>query len=334
MIRIVSTIRSEPDHLADLRSQGFEVDLEERDPANFKQILTAELAASAEILFCDHPPVNLDEMTALRLIQVASVGTTQLDGLGLAERGIRVCNARGAFDVPIAEWNVTMMINLLRDMRGMIRNQEAAVWDRDPHFQQELRGSTVGIWGYGGIGRETARLGKALGLTIHALTRHGSPGPREDIYCLPGTGDPEGKFPDRFFTPDQTEEFLAGLDFLILAIPMSPQNEGIVGEAELAALPGHAFVLNPARGPLIQEAALLRALEKGEIAGAALDTHYHYPMPPDHPLWKMPNVIMTPHISGSSGSPHFLSRTWDILSQNAARYASDSSLLNEVTMSG
>lgn len=332
-MRILSTIRAEPERLAHLRARNFHVDLVERDSADLQQVIPSKIAANSEILFCDHPPSNLDEMQSLRLIQLASVGTTQLDGLGLAERGIQVCNARGAFDVPIAEWNVTMMINLLRDMRGLIRNQETAVWDRDPRFQKELRGSIVGIWGYGGIGRETARLGKALGLTIHTLTRHPAPQPRRGVYCVPGTGDPEGHLPDRFFTPEEKESFLADLDFLILAMPLNPENEGIIGEAELAALPHHAFVLNPARGPLIEEATLLHALQNGGIAGAALDTHYHYPMPPDHPLWKMRSVILTPHISGSSGSPHFLTRTWDILSQNAVRFAKGDGLLNEVTMS-
>ena len=89
-------------------------------------------------------------------------------------------------------------------------------------------------------------------------------------------------------------------------------------------------MLNPARGPLIQEQALLRALREGWIAGAALDTHYHYPMPPDHPLWRMPNVIMTPHISGSSGSPLFLQRVWDIFVQNVARLLQDNPLSKQL----
>ncbi|MGY8673311.1 MAG: NAD(P)-dependent oxidoreductase, partial [Verrucomicrobiia bacterium] len=99
----------------------------------------------------------------------------------------------------------------------------------------------------------------------------------------------------------------------------------------LRALRPTAYILNPARGPLIQEQALLQALREGLIAGAALDTHYHYPMPPDHPLWRMPNVIMTPHISGSSGSPTFLERVWDILVQNVGRLQNDEPLLNELT---
>lgn len=292
--------------------------------------LPAELLADVEVLACSIPPTNLSDMRALRLVQIASAGYTQLVGLSLPERGVRACNALGVFDVPIAEWNVAMMVNLLRDLRGMIRNQEQGVWDRDIRFQRELRGLTVGLWGYGGIGRETARLAKALGMRVHVLVRNGVK-ERADIYRVPDTGDPDGKLPDQVFRPEQRLEFLGGLDFLILAMPLTKANEGIVGEAELRALRPTACVLNPARGLLIQEQALLRALREGWIAGAALDTHYHYPMPPDHPLWRIPNVIMTPHISGSSGSPFFMQRVWDILVQNVERLLKGQALLNELT---
>jgi phosphoglycerate dehydrogenase-like enzyme len=225
-----------------------------------------------------------------------------------------------------------MMVSLARNLRGMIRNQEAAIWDRSAVFQKEIRGSTLGIWGYGGIGRETARLAKALGLKVHVMSRRPI-GPRTDVYTVPGTGDAEGILPDRQFTAGQELEFLGSLDFLVLAVPLTKQTKGIIGARELQALPRTAYVLNPARGPLIQERALLDALENDWIAGAALDTHYHYPMPPDHPLWRFPNVIFTPHISGSSSSPHFLERIWDIFLENIERYRAGRPLLNELTTS-
>ena len=99
----------------------------------------------------------------------------------------------------------------------------------------------------------------------------------------------------------------------------------------MRALPPRAFVLNPARGPIIQQPALLRALRERWIAGAALDTHYAYPLSPDHPLWKFPNVILTPHISGSSLSPQFRPRLWEIFSLNVERFARGEPLLNELT---
>lgn len=148
---------------------------------------------------------------------------------------------------------------------------------------------------------------------------------------MPGTGDVEGTLPDKEFVAGQEMGFLSELDFLILALPLTKQTEGLIGKRELQALPRTSFVLNPARGPIIQEQALLRALREGWIAGAALDTHYHYPMPPDHPLWQFPNVIFTPHISGSSLSPHFSERVWNIFLKNVVCYLERQPLLNELT---
>jgi phosphoglycerate dehydrogenase-like enzyme len=269
-------------------------------------------------------------MKKLKWIQIASTGYTQLHGLDLPSRGIRATNARGCFDVPIGEWNIAMMVNLARDLRQMIRNQDAALWDRSAIFQNEIRGLTVGLWGYGGIGRETARLARLFGMRVHVMARSGV-GPRREVYAVSGTGDPDGVLPHRVFRAGEEMEFLGELDFLIVGLPLNKATEGLIGERELQALPRRAFVLNPARGPIIRQDALLRALRERWIAGAALDTHYHYPMPPDHPLWRFPNVIFTPHISGSSLSPSFKERLWDIFARNVERFAGGEPLLNELT---
>jgi phosphoglycerate dehydrogenase-like enzyme len=292
--------------------------------------ISKETAEDREILFCLFPPENNVDMHSLSFVQLASAGYNQLLGLDFPGRGVRAANAAGVFDVPIAEWCIAMMINLARDLRGMVRNQEAGVWDRDARFQREVRGLKLGIWGYGGIGRETARLAKTLGMEVQVLVRGPEVKPRRNVYMVPGTGDPEGTLPDAVFPSDQREEFLRELDFLVLAIPLNPENEGIVGEAELKTLPESAYLLNPARGPLVREEALLKGLREGWIAGAALDTHYYYPMPKDHPLWGFPNVIMTPHISGSSKSPHYIERIWDIFLENLRRYKENRRLLNEI----
>jgi phosphoglycerate dehydrogenase-like enzyme len=299
------------------------------DPEEKVRALPTAVIADIDVLLCTFPPENHAEMKSLRYLQIASAGFTQLVEKGFSQRNISCCNALGVFDVPIAEWNMAMMVNLARDARQMMHNQDAAIWDRSARFQHEIRGAVVGIWGYGGIGRETARLAKAMGLTVHVLSRSGVKA-RENIYQVAGTGDQYGDLPDRIFLSTEKEEFLKGLDFLIMAMPQTAENEGIVGQAELSLLKKSAFVLNPARGPLIQEQALIKALQTHEIAGAALDTHYYYPMPEDHPFWKMPNVIMTPHISGSSSSPMFLARVWDIFYQNLLRIQTKQSLLNQL----
>jgi len=292
--------------------------------------LPDELARGTEILLCKRPPDNLGDMTDLKLMQLSTVGYEHLRHLGLADKPLRVCNARGLFDTAIAEWNLAMMICLTRDLGGMIRNQERAHWERTDRSQQEVRGGVAGLWGYGGIGRETARLARAFGMTVHVMTRSGVK-PRHNTYVLAGTGDPEGVLPDRVFTAGQERAFLSGLDFLVLALPHTRQSDGMIGQEQFQALPRTAFVLNPARGPIIQEQALVRALAEGWIAGAALDTHFAYPLPAEHPLWRFPNVILTPHISGADKSSAFPARVADLLSQNVMRYLEGRPLLNEIT---
>jgi len=174
----------------------------------------------------------------------------------------------------------------------------------------------LGLWGYGGIGRETARIAKAFGMTVHVQTRSGVK-PRARVFVQPGPGDPEGILPDRVFVAGQEREFLSGLDFLVLALPHTRASEGMIGEAELKTLPRSAFILNPARGPIIQEKPMIQALREHWIAGAALDTHFAYPLPADHPLWRFPNVILTPHISGADKSPNFPDRIADLLSKTS-----------------
>lgn len=286
-------------------------------------------ADRVEAMFCTAPPPNFTTFKNLRWLQIESAGFSQLFPHRLGDRGVTVTNARGLFDCPIAEWNIAMMINLARDVRTLIRHQDARVWERSAQFTGEIRGRTVGIWGYGGIGRETARLAKTMGMAVHALTRSGKKS-RADSTCIEGTGDPDGSLPDRYFTEAERMEFLGGLDFLILALPLTKKTDGLLGEAELRALPKGAFVLNPARGPLIQEAALLAVLRDGHLGGAALDTHYAYPLPPEHPLWAFPHVILTPHISGTSFSPNYSAGLLNIFRQNAARFVSGQLFLNVI----
>jgi phosphoglycerate dehydrogenase-like enzyme len=329
MLRVVSDIALEETALAQLRALPG-VTWEALPFHKTEWDMPGELLRDRHVLFCKVPPRNLFDMADLRLMQVTTVGYEHLRHLGLVDRPLPVCNARGIFDTAIAEWNVAMMINLVRDMRGLIRNQERAVWDHSPQYQQEIRSRVAGLWGYGGIGRETARLAKALGLTVHVQARSGV-GPRRDAYTPLGTGDPEGVLPDRVFTSGQELDFLAGLDFLILALPHTKQSDGMIGERELCALPRTAYLLNPARGPIVQEKALLEALRQGWIAGAALDTHFAYPLPPEHPLWRFPNVILTPHVSGADHSKNFPGRIGDLLVQNVERLRKGEPLLNQVT---
>jgi phosphoglycerate dehydrogenase-like enzyme len=310
---------------------GFQVDCLESDPdEQGPRPADPARIRDADVVFCSFPPANLDDMRSLKWIQLASSGYSQLFGLDLPGRGIIATNCRGCIDTPIAEWNIAMMVNLVRDLPRMLRNQAAAIWERPAVFQREIRGLTVGLWGYGGIARETARFARIMGMRIHVLTRNGIT-PRQNCFSVPGTGDPEGTLPHRVFRAGQEMDFLSELDFLIVCLPLTRITEGLIGERELRALPQRAFLLNPARGPIIREPALIRALKEQWFSGAALDTHYQYPLPTDHPLWKMPNVILTPHISGSSLSRSFFHNLGDMFVQNVNRFAGGEPLLNQLT---
>ena len=289
----------------------------------------ADEIRDVDILLCTTPPKNFSDMRALKFIQLAAVGFGQLDEFDIVSRGIRVANARGVYDTSIGEWNLAMMISLGRDLRQMIRNQEQGFWEKSARFAHEIRGSVVGLWGYGGIGRETARLAKTLGMTVHVYARRGV-GPRTDTYVAAGTGDPDGKLPDRVFVKGQELEFLSGLDFLILAMPLTPESTGLIGERELRA---QTDCVSAEPGP--------RPIDSGGRIGegaagkldrwSGIDTHYYYPMPADHPLWRFPNVIMTPHISGSDLGPLFVSRMSDILVHNVRQFLAEKPLWNELT---
>ncbi len=329
MKQVLVTIGVDPAGLERLKALPG-VAVEVRGPFEKRADLPADLLRQTHILLCKAPPRNFEDVTSLELLQLATVGYEHLADLDLGARPFQFCNARGIFETAIAEWNLAMMVNLARDLRGMIRHQERGIWDRAARFQQEIRGKVVGLWGYGGIGRETARIAKVFGMTVHVMARSGVK-PRRDFYVLAGTGDSDGVLPDRVFTRGQEHAFLAGLDFLILALPRTAASTGMIGEAELQAMKRTAFVLNPARGAIIQEAALVRALTEGWIAGAALDTHYAYPLPADHPLWRLPNVILTPHVSGTDQSDLFPGRMWDLFVQNVERFLKGRPLLNVVS---
>ena len=289
------------------------------------------LLQDVTILLTSMPPANFPLLTHLQWLQLSSTGYSQVFNLPIVERGIRVTNSRGVFDVPIAEWNIMMMLAWQRRLLELLEHQRTATWDPGPRFQGELRGVSIGFFGYGGIARETARLAKAMGVKVLVLTRDGRVKPRADIYRVPGTGDVEGDLPDRVFSNRERAVFLTEIDYLIISVPLTPATENQFGEIELRALKPSAVVINPARARIIEERALVRSLQEGWIRGASIDVHYAYPLPPEHVLWRLPNVILTPHISGSSGNPKFAERILDIFRQNLERFQAGGGLLNELT---
>ena len=328
-LRVLIALPVEPDGLARVRAiaPGATIDCIDWLPPD--TTLPPELVRDRAVLLADFAPRNLGDMGRLRWIQLGSAGYEQLTGLPLRRMGVRATSASGANDVAIAEWSLLMLLTFERDLPALLRQQTARTWERAEKYQSELRGRRVGILGYGNIGREVARLCHAHGLEVWAMGR-GPIGPRSLRYGPPGTGDPAGAIPARRFTLDQLGEFLPHLDYLVLTAALTPGARGLLGERELRLLRPGAVLLNPARAQLVDEAALLQALRERRIAGAALDSHYREPLPADDPFWDTPNVLLTPHISGSGGSPYYLHRVWDLFAVNLERFQRGEPLLNEI----
>ena len=241
------------------------------------------------------------------------------------ERGVVVTNARGVFSRPIAEYVLMMILAVSRRLPQLMELQRERTWQ--PLEGAELRDVTVGIVGLGSIGRAVAGLATAFGCRVVAVRRRGDAGsssdPSEDGER--GAGDVTL---DRVGGPDSLPELLAESDFIVLAAPLTPETEEMINATTLAMVKPGAWLINVARGRLIDERALLRALRDGELGGAVLDTFRDEPLSPMSSFYDLPNVIVTPHTAWSSG--RVLDRSVELFCDNLRRFAAAEPLINVV----
>lgn len=215
-----------------------------------------------------------------------------------------------------------------------LENQQQGKWKPSKHPSDSSVGQRVGILGYGSVGRQVARLCKAMGMTVHAYTLHPRRTPssrRDDSYAPPGLGDPAGALPDRWFAGRSTADLHAflgsGLDLLVVALPLTPQTRGLIAKPEFDILRARkAFVSNIARGPIVDTHDLIDALENGTVRGAALDVTDPEPLPDRHPLWRAKNIIITPHVSGATSK--YMERVFEVLMANLTRFSNGERLMN------
>jgi phosphoglycerate dehydrogenase-like enzyme len=251
----------------------------------------------AEILLAPELPPTRPSLPRLRWAQLTTAGTDHL-ALDDSWDGVAITTASGLYTVPIAEYVMGAVVQAAQQTRAREAWREGRSWEPRWHLGgRALRGATMLVLGYGSIGREAARLADAFGMRVLAIkadpTRRTDDGFRE-----PGTGDPDGQIPERLRGTDALAGEAAQADYLVITVPLTPATRGMVDRAVLDALPPHAWVVNVGRGAVVDEAALIDALAGERIAGACLDVFAVEPLPADHPLWTLPNVVLTPHISG------------------------------------
>ena len=254
----------------------------------------------------------------LKWIHSPMAGVTQLLFPELAASNVIVTNGRTVHAIPVAEQALALIFALARRLPACFRFQTASHWGQDESWRPgrvpfELHGKTLGLVGLGAIGTEMVARVRPLGMRVIAVKRDPSRG---------------GEFADQVYPPSQLRDVLAQADFVVLAAPDLPETRHLIGRSELECMKPFAFLINVARGSLVDTEALLHALQAGVIAGAGLDVTDPEPLPHDHPLWKLPNVIITPHLGGASD--RFWEREAALLCENLHRYLAREPLLNVV----
>jgi phosphoglycerate dehydrogenase-like enzyme len=274
----------------------------------------------ADILLLGAVPARvLDHVVArakkLRWIHSASAGVDRISTPAVRERGLVVTNARGVFSRPIAEYVVMMSLAIARRLPQLLELQRERTWQ--PLRGRELAELTIGIIGYGSIGEEVARLLAPFGCRILATRRH----PER------GTGEASNV---ELFGLDELHEVLRTSDIVVVAAPLTDETAGLIGAEQLAEMREDAWLINIARGRLIDELALRRALESGWIGGAVLDVFSEEPLGPESPLYRTPNLIITPHTSWASD--RVAERTVDLFIDNLRRDRAGEPLRNVVDL--
>ena len=202
----------------------------------------------------------------------------------LVESDVTLTNGRGVFSPALGEFALAAILYFAKDFRRMIRNQVAEIWQ--PFDVEEIAGKTVGIVGYGDIGHAVATRVRAMGMKIMALKRH--------------VPEKPGPLVERFYKPEELRPMLAGCDYVVVAAPLTDETRHMIADGEFAAMKASAVIINVGRGPVIEDAALVRALTEKQIKGAGLDVVEHEPLPSGHSLYKLENVLLSPHCADNT----------------------------------
>jgi phosphoglycerate dehydrogenase-like enzyme len=259
----------------------------------------------------------LEPPARLRWVHSGAAGVASLLHPELRAHGITLTNSAGLHAGPTAETVIGMMLHFARGLDLAVAAQRRAEWDtasfEDPDSGViEVDGTTVGIIGYGGIGRAVADRARGLGMNVLAVRR--SPAPDDGAEVLHGEG--------------ALDRLLERSDFVVLTVPSTAASRGMIGAPQLARMRKGAVLINVARGDVVDEAALLDVLEARHLRGAALDVFTTEPLPPDSPFWRLPNVLITPHVSATT--PRFWDREAALMLDNLERYLTGEPLRNVV----
>ena len=292
-----------------------------------------ELWAQVEVLYTNRVLPTQEQAPRLAWIQAHWAGIDHaVDAPILQRPDLIVTSLSGASAPQMAEHAVMMLLALGHHLPAAVQHQKRADWPAgrwDIFCPTELRGSTVGIVGYGSVGRQIARLLQAFGATVLA-TKRDLMHPEDTGYTLDGLGDPAGDLVHRLYPPQALRSMLRECDFVVVCVPRTPATLNLLGAEELGVLKPGAALVDISRGGIVDQNALVSLLREEKLSGAALDVFPLEPLPADSPLWKLPNVLLTPHIAGFS--PHYDQRAADLFAENLHRYLAGLPLYNRLQL--
>jgi phosphoglycerate dehydrogenase-like enzyme len=301
-------------------------------PARQPQDISNDVWQQVEILYASSKMLpTLEQAPRLRWVHLHSAGVDSAIKQPLFQTRVIFTTNSGVHAINAGEYVFMMLLAWYHRFPQLQEWRRQARWpssgQRHKDFvPQELHGKTIGIIGYGSIGRQVAHLAQSFGMHILALQR--SSDHRDHGFIFPGVGDVQGTLPERFYVPEQLHTMLAESDIVVICVPLTEQTRGLFDEAAFKAMKPTAFLVNIARGEVCDEATLLHALQDRQLAGAALDVFNQEPLPPDSPFWHLPNVFMSPHITGET--PHYTERAMMLFTENVRRYLTSEPLYNTV----
>lgn len=298
-------------------------------PASKIDEISLEQWEKTEILFTENILPPPEKAKNLKWIQFTYSGLDRWsDNPIFSVPGLQITTVSGATVSQIAEHAVMMMLVLGHNIPMMMTNQRKSEWPKDrlAKFQPvELRGSTIGIVGYGSIGRQIAHLLTPFGATVLA-TKRDAKSPEDFGFTLEGMGDPDGSKVHRLYPAEALKSMLRQSDFIIVCVPLIRQTVGLLDSSAMAAIKPGAFLIDISRGKIVDQSSLVKALQDGKLAGAALDVFPEEPLPPENPLWGMQNVIITPHIADNSRK--YVDQACHLFAENLHRYLAGLPLFN------
>ena len=274
--------------------------------------------ADAEVVYCIDSTL-LKQMPEMKWCHDGFAGVEKFVASGVFDSGERILtNSSGAYGLTISEHIIMVTLMLMRQMPEYLKIINERQWVQDIPVRS-IAGSSIVIAGTGDIGQNAAKRFKALGAgTVTGFSRRGR---QQDGF-------------DSVYSFEQFSEVISNTDpdVLVLCVPGTAETTGLLSRERIALLPEHTFVINVGRGTVIDQEALLEALNEGRVAGAALDVMYPEPLPADHLLWTARNCIITPHISGDMGLQYTVDKTVEFFCDNFRRYINGEELLHRVNI--